>query len=570
VQLMVDLNKRLGRFTNENLISIGTPVLIPDICLRGKASLPANCRAVNDCANGNGNSVCPSASSTCDNTDLAFACACKAGFLRSTNEVCATRFPTKANNLCTKSCEDDPCSPNPCSGGTCSRSGGSFTCTCPAGTTLSGTTCVNPCASVNCGVGGAGCSGGVCTCKAGYSLTADRKACVDRCAKEVPCTGPTATCTAGTCTCGAGHVLKAGGVCESSTACDTGSFKCDGGQCTLDETNQRVCRCPSGFTLQSGTCVDVDECKDGSHECKAPATCVNQFGSTYTCTCGAGLVLKNQFECGKACANMCASVGTCVDGTCQCAQGYVSDAAEGCRAVCPGSPLECSGKGTCANGACICADATAQTLDCSDPAAPGGGEGPGGGSSSTSAAAQDEETTAPGPAGPASKGGDSIVLVVCVSVAAGVILWIVLVVLYLAWRRKRQRRAPVAYNPTADFVFGPSMGQYQQRPAPQSDRFHFGDTGQMQSANGGSVYGGLELSARNHEQSFPAQSAGTLPVGEARGYPSFQGQPYSAQQHDQFATLQQYDVSSPEPSNAFPQPPYAELDRSEFHKYSQQ
>lgn len=269
---------------------------------------------------------------------------------------------------------DYPCQPNPCSGGTCSRSGSTVSCSvCPSGTQLSGNTCVDLCASVNCGVAGSSCSNGQCTCPSGYQPAADKKTCVDRCtvAGAVPCSGPMSMCSRGTCSCGGGNVLRAGGVCESSTDCNSTSFVCVGGQCVLNQTNQRVCRCPPGMKLDAANhCVDIDECKDGTDQCVAPATCVNQFGATYKCSCddfnkkqGTFLVLKNQFECGQPCQKNCNGVGTCSDGTCTCQSGFVADANVGCRAQCPN---DCSGKGTCSEtGSCICNDPTVQSIDCS-------------------------------------------------------------------------------------------------------------------------------------------------------------------------------------------------------------
>lgn len=476
---------------------------------------------------------------------------------------------------------DDPCSPNPCTGGTCSRNGGGFTCTCPAGTQLSGTTCVNLCNSVNCGVGGTGCSNGQCSCRSGYQQSADKKTCVDRClvVGAVPCSGPMASCTAGTCTCGGGNVLRAGGICESSTECNSTSFVCIGGQCTLDETNQRVCRCPPGMKLDAtNKCVDIDECADGTDDCVAPATCVNQFGATYACSCekhnmmnGENLVLKNQFECGQPCQKNCNGVGTCNDGTCDCQTGYVPDPNNGCRAQCPN---DCSGKGTCtATGSCVCTDPAEQSLDCSGGSG-GSGEGPEGpgdtnaaGMPSSDDAASDSVTDADGNVVGSSS---TDLLVIILSVVAGIILWIVLVLLFLAWRRRRENRTIQLSN--VAFTSGPDMGHYQQPPsAPASERFHYGDT------NRASPYG---ASMAERDQGFAAPpSRGVLPSdrgypgesqgypGESKGYPSGPDAPglmYSSS----MKSFSNFDTASPEPSGVKPQA-YQELDRSEFHRYQQ-
>ena len=56
-----------------------------------------------------------------------------------------------------------------------------------------------------------------------------------------------------------------------------------------------VCVCPGGYVDQGGECVDIDECKDGSHSCPSAGDCKNLPGS-YACTCDPGL-----FWNGKSC-----------------------------------------------------------------------------------------------------------------------------------------------------------------------------------------------------------------------------------------------------------------------------
>lgn len=51
------------------------------------------------------------------------------------------------------------------------------------------------------------------------------------------------------------------------------------------------CVCLNGYLPSSGdqnSCVDIDECADGSHTCHANANCINQPGG-YLCQCAAGL-----------------------------------------------------------------------------------------------------------------------------------------------------------------------------------------------------------------------------------------------------------------------------------------
>lgn len=57
------------------------------------------------------------------------------------------------------------------------------------------------------------------------------------------------------------------------------------------------CKCPEGFVLDNDerTCIDIDECSAGSHNCSD--FCVNADGS-YHCSCPSGLLLSAD---GKTC-----------------------------------------------------------------------------------------------------------------------------------------------------------------------------------------------------------------------------------------------------------------------------
>jgi hypothetical protein len=78
--------------------------------------------------------------------------------------------------------------------------------------------------------------------------------------------------------------------------------------------------------------VDIDECKDGSHECQINTKCVNLVGS-YNCVCqdgyvGNGLFCDDIDEC-KMNRDDCNSKAECTNlkgsYSCRCKEGYTGD-----------------------------------------------------------------------------------------------------------------------------------------------------------------------------------------------------------------------------------------------------
>ncbi|XP_053737549.1 hemicentin-1 isoform X1 [Synchiropus splendidus] len=189
---------------------------------------------------------------------------------------------------------------NPCSH-ECHNVMGTYYCSCPRGLTISadGRTCQD---IDECSLGGNVCRDGqdcentigsyrcVMRCGRGFRRTADGLSCTDinECQESNTC-----------------HQLCLNTVGSYRCGCEPG-FQLRNRRCIdINECRQRVCRsdqqckntrggytcidlCPSGMTKSAnGTCLDIDECRDGTHQCRYNQICENTKGS-YHCTCPRG------------------------------------------------------------------------------------------------------------------------------------------------------------------------------------------------------------------------------------------------------------------------------------------
>nr|XP_055041763.1 hemicentin-1 isoform X2 [Misgurnus anguillicaudatus] len=223
----------------------------------------------------------------------------------------ATITKGERSNQCPSGFQLDPAGPycadeneceegNPCSH-TCHNAIGTYYCSCPRGLTISadGKTCQD---IDECSLGGHMCHEGqdcentigsyrcVMRCGRGFRRTADGLSCTDvnECQESNPCHQ---------------HCLNTIG--SFRCACEPG-YQLRNRRCfDINECRQRVCRsdqqckntrggytcidlCPAGMTKgDNGTCIDIDECQDGTHLCRYNQICENTRGS-YHCTCPRG------------------------------------------------------------------------------------------------------------------------------------------------------------------------------------------------------------------------------------------------------------------------------------------
>ncbi|XP_050994845.1 LOW QUALITY PROTEIN: hemicentin-1 [Labeo rohita] len=223
----------------------------------------------------------------------------------------ATIAKGERSNQCPSGFQLDPSGPycsdenecaegNPCSHA-CHNAIGTYYCSCPRGLTISadGRTCQD---IDECSLGGHMCHDGqdcentigsyrcVMRCGRGFRRTADGLSCsdVNECQESSPCHQ---------------HCLNTIG--SFRCACEPG-YQLRNRRCIdINECKQRVCRsdqqckntrggytcidlCPTGMTKGgNGTCIDIDECHDGTHQCRYNQICENTRGS-YHCTCPRG------------------------------------------------------------------------------------------------------------------------------------------------------------------------------------------------------------------------------------------------------------------------------------------
>nr|XP_045732354.1 hemicentin-1 [Mirounga angustirostris] len=225
--------------------------------------------------------------------------------------------------------EDECAAGSPCSQ-ICHNTVGTYYCSCSKGLTIAadGRTCQD---IDECALGGHTCHAGqdcdntigsyrcVVRCGIGFRRTSDGLSCQDinECQESSPC-----------------HHRCFNAIGSFHCGCEPG-YQLKGRKCVdVNECRQNVCRpdqhckntrggykcidlCPNGMTkAKNGTCIDIDECKDGTHQCRYNQICENTRGS-YRCVCprgfrsqGVGRPCMDINECEqvpKPCAYQCSN-----------------------------------------------------------------------------------------------------------------------------------------------------------------------------------------------------------------------------------------------------------------------
>ncbi|RUS82424.1 hypothetical protein EGW08_009812 [Elysia chlorotica] len=340
-------------------------------CPDGYDRQGSSCVDTNECIENGTNPVCPQ-NSDCENSIGSYTCSCSSGYRTDPADENSCKDVDECAELthdCEQVCDNIPGSFNcSCYGGStlnqdeksCSsgiscntacdhfcqqNDDGSKECNCRRGYELDtdGTTCndLDECfGKTPCSQGCTNTVGGfTCYCFSGFQLAADNTSCTecetsywgDNCAKQCQCNGHGTCDRARGCVCAPGWT---GTRCVNDVDECAEDRVCPAGQLCTNTIGSYKCSCPSGYSMQSDVCIDIDECSSQSHGCQQ--LCENTDGS-YNCDCYLGYRLDsdrqtcvlNIDECQYDHLNLCGYKLGCVNTVggfqCTCPRGSQLD-----------------------------------------------------------------------------------------------------------------------------------------------------------------------------------------------------------------------------------------------------
>ena len=153
-----------------------------------------------------------------------------------------------------------------------------------------------------------------CVCKEGFhgrGTWCEKGTCFDRltCPQNQECE----TSTGVDCKCKSGFERASNNSCVDVNECEIGTHQCTELEECVNTNGNYKCHCINGYAKKAwhGLCGDINECKTGDNRCSELEKCVNTKGS-YTCRCRFG------FE--RASDDSCVDVNECETGVHQCSE----------------------------------------------------------------------------------------------------------------------------------------------------------------------------------------------------------------------------------------------------------
>lgn len=268
------------------------------VCLQGFRQDAGNifkCNDINECAEGT-----HQCQQQCDNTEGTYSCSCLPGnTLQGDGRTCVQ-----------DSSIQDICNTKGCSGICSVDDNQNAVCGCQKGFQLSGATAcvdIDECSTENkyCSQACHNTQGGFsCSCYKGYQLQEDQTSCKkckypyfgDNCAGVCACNGRGSCDHVRGCVCDSGWT---GPTCALDVnECQTLEQPCPDNQECVNSLGSYTCNCRPGYHMESGNCVDVNECEDVlDHSCRlGTENCLNTVGS-YDCPCRPGYARNQQGDC---------------------------------------------------------------------------------------------------------------------------------------------------------------------------------------------------------------------------------------------------------------------------------